>query len=269
MNYHSDKWIMDKIREHYNEALEYFPEDRIICLALQGSQNYGLETNFSDVDTKLILTPSFRDIAMNCKPISTTHVRANDEHTDWKDLRLMFNTFRSQNLNFLEVLFTPYFILNPIYASEWNRLIEHREEIAHYNPTKAVKSMWGMAHTKYNQMEHNSPSHAKDIEQYGYSPKELHHLLRIEEYITRYINGEAYINCLVSEKSAYLRLIKAAYYGLHEARWIAKNSIDYIDEMVDKFVNEHPYTINKDVDELLDDVQYNIMKIAIKKEIGD
>ena len=27
--------------------------------------------------------------------------------------------------------------------------------------------------------------------------------------------------------------------------------------------------INKDIDALLDDVQYNIMKIAIKKEIGD
>jgi hypothetical protein len=27
--------------------------------------------------------------------------------------------------------------------------------------------------------------------------------------------------------------------------------------------------VDKDVDALLDDVQYNIMKIAIKKEIGD
>lgn len=34
MNYHSDEWIMDRIREHYNDALEYFPEDRIVCLVL-------------------------------------------------------------------------------------------------------------------------------------------------------------------------------------------------------------------------------------------
>lgn len=30
MNYHSDKYIMDGVREHYNEALEYFPEDSIV-----------------------------------------------------------------------------------------------------------------------------------------------------------------------------------------------------------------------------------------------
>ena len=30
MNYHSDEWIMDRVREHYNEALEHFPEDRIV-----------------------------------------------------------------------------------------------------------------------------------------------------------------------------------------------------------------------------------------------
>lgn len=30
MNFHSDEWIMDRVQEHYNEALEHFPEDRIV-----------------------------------------------------------------------------------------------------------------------------------------------------------------------------------------------------------------------------------------------
>ena len=30
MNYHSDEWIMYGVKEHYNEALEYFPKDKII-----------------------------------------------------------------------------------------------------------------------------------------------------------------------------------------------------------------------------------------------
>lgn len=41
MNYHSDNWIMDRVREHYNEALEFFPEDRIVGIFYQGSGNYG------------------------------------------------------------------------------------------------------------------------------------------------------------------------------------------------------------------------------------
>lgn len=111
--------LFERMREHYEEALEYFDKDCIVGLFLQGSQNYGLDMPGSDVDTKLIVVPSFKDIAMNKKPISTTHVRANEEHIDWKDIRLYMQTFRKQNLNFLEILFTEYFIVNSLYAKEW------------------------------------------------------------------------------------------------------------------------------------------------------
>lgn len=30
MNFHSDEFIMNGVREHYNEALKSFPEDRIV-----------------------------------------------------------------------------------------------------------------------------------------------------------------------------------------------------------------------------------------------
>ena len=269
MNFHSDEWIMDRVREHYNEALEHFPEDRIVCLVLQGSQNYGLDTMNSDIDTKLILTPTFEDIAMNRQPISTTYIRADNSHTDWKDIRLMLKTFRSCNLNFLEILFSPYCIVNPFYAEEWNRLIQDNELIANYDPCKAVKTMRGLARRKYEQMEHESPSHHNDIEKYGYSPKEFHHLLRIEEYIERYIAGESYADCLHSKKAAYLRGAKLEPFHLDAARLIAEKAMYHIDRMYDDFIAENDIEVNKDVDLLLDDVQCNIMKIAIKKEIGD
>lgn len=85
MNYHSDQWIMDRVQEHYNEALESFPKDRIVGIFYQGSGNYGLDYEDSDVDTKLIVTPTFKDIAMNKNPVSTTHIRANDENADAKE----------------------------------------------------------------------------------------------------------------------------------------------------------------------------------------
>ena len=268
MNYHSDKYIMDGIREHYNEALEYFPEDRIVCLVLQGSQNYGLDIPSSDIDTKLIVTPTFKDVAMNRQPISTTHIRVDNSHTDWKDIRLMLQTFRKCNLNFLEILFSPYCIINPLYAEEWNLLIQNNELIANYDPCKYVKTMCELSRRKYEQMEHESPSHHDDIEKFGYSPKELHHLLRIEEYIERYIAGEPYKDCLISKLPDYLISVKQGCYTLGDARWIANCSMSHIEEMCDASpFKEHD--INRDVNKLLDDVQYEIMKIAIKKEIGD
>lgn len=48
MNYHSDQWIMDRVQEHYNEALEFFPKDRIVGIFYQGSGNYGLDYEDSD-----------------------------------------------------------------------------------------------------------------------------------------------------------------------------------------------------------------------------
>ena len=267
MNYHSDEWIMERVREHYNEALEHFPEDRIVGIFYQGSGNYGLDTPNSDVDTKLIVTPTFYDLAMNRQPVSTTHVRANEEHIDFKDVRLYIQTFRKQNLNFLEILFTPYVIINPIYKKEWDRLVEARELITHYDLVRAIKSMQGVAYTKYKQLENESPSHIEAIKKFGYSPKELHHLFRVEEYITRYINGESYANCLLSKQAEYLKNVKNGCYTLGDARWMAKVSIERTDEVCAKFLETCDGTVNEDVNKLPDDVQYHIMKIAIEKEI--
>lgn len=268
MNYHSDEWIMERLQEHYNEALEYFPEDRIVCLIYQGSGNYGLDVESSDVDTKLIVTPTFEDIAMNKKPVSTTHVRENDEHIDFKDIRLYIQTFRKQNLNFLEILFTPYKIVNPLYEEQWNRLVEANEDIAHYNPFRAIKSMKGIAMEKWHAMEHRYPSKAEIIDKYGFDCKQLHHLLRVEEYIERYINGESYADCLMSKQPEYLKAVKHhGYYTLDKARELGQKSIDHINKLHDEFIKQVFDEANPEVDTLLDDVQLEIMKIAVKQDI--
>lgn len=268
MNFHDDKFIMNAVREHYNEALEHFPEDRIVCLILQGSQNYGLDYEGSDIDSKLIVTPTFKDIAMNHKAVSTTHVRANDEHIDFKDIRLYIQTFRKQNLNFLEILFSPYAIINPMYAEQWNRLVEAREAIAHYNLPQAIKSMRGIAKEKYFAMEHHYPARMEWINKFGYDPKQLHHLLRVEEYLRRYIDGESYMSCLKPCSPDYLKVVKTGLHNLDDARRLADASIKHIDDMCDEFLKTCPTEVNSEVDVLLDDVQYKIMEIAIKKEIG-
>lgn len=269
MNFHSDEWIMDRVREHYNEALEHFPEDRIVGVFYQGSGNYGLDYEGSDVDTKLIVTPTFEDIAMNKKAVSTTHIRENEEHIDFKDIRLYIQTFRKQNLNFLEILFTKYCIVNPMYKAEWDRLVNAREAIAHYSPVQAIKSMKGIAMEKYHAMEHHYPARMAWIERFGYDPKQLHHLIRVNEYISRYIDGESYESCLCSKMSGYLKNVKLGLHNLDDARITANWAIQSIDRMCSKYLETCSKEVDKEVDVLLDDVQYNIMKIAIQKEIGD
>lgn len=260
--------VMDRVKEHYNEALTYFPEDRIVGIFLQGSQNYRLATPQSDVDTKLIVTPTFKDIAMNRKPVSTTHIRTNEEHIDFKDIRLYIQTFRKQNLNFLEILYTDFAIVNPIYEKQWNRLVESREAITHFNPYRSVQSMKGIALEKYHAMEHEYPSKIEVLKKYGYDPKQLHHLVRVEDYLGRYINGESYESCLdPGPMKQELIEIKMGKYSLADARSIADKAKAHVEEMAEYAYSIYPNEEDPEVNELLDDVQYKIMRIAVKGEL--
>lgn len=273
MNFHSDKWIMEQLQRHYDEALSLFPEDRIVGVFLQGSQNYGLDYEGSDIDTKCIVLPTLEDLIFNRKPVSTTHVLPNEEHLDLKDVRLYFQTFRKQNLNFMEILFTKYKIVNPTYEYFWDKLVANNEMIARYNPVGAVKTMKGIAMEKYHAMEHRYPSKVDLIDSIGYDPKQLHHLFRVEEYIKRYVNGEAYADCLMSNQSDYLREVKSLvkgvpYYKLAEAQILADLSLSETVAIADNFAAAHKDTpVDERVDILLDETQREIMKLGIELEM--
>lgn len=271
-NYHSDEWIMERVHEHWLEALTLFPKDRIVGIFLQGSQNYGLDYEGSDIDTKLIVVPTWEDICFNRKPVSTTHIRANDEHIDLKDIRLMFQTFRKQNLNFMEILFTKYKIVNPMYEEYWAELVEYNEKIAHYDPCGAVKTMKGIAMEKYHAMEHRYPAKAEIIDAWGYDPKQLHHLIRVQEYIHRYIEGEKYADCLISKLGDELRDLKIVsstqppVFALMTAQVMAKQALDDIVETADNFATSS-FEKDEQVDVILDRIQEKIMRDAVMAEL--
>ena len=105
--------ILKRVQEHYDIVVEKGYE--VVGVFLQGSQNYNLHYEDSDIDTKAIILPKFEDFCLNRKPISTTSILENDEHTDLKDVRLMFECFKKQNINFVEILFTKYKVMNPKY----------------------------------------------------------------------------------------------------------------------------------------------------------
>jgi len=71
--------IRTKVQQHYREACLMGHE--VFGVFLQGSQNYDLdvysEQYQSDVDTKVIVLPSFDDFCRGKAPISTTCEREN------------------------------------------------------------------------------------------------------------------------------------------------------------------------------------------------
>lgn len=269
-----DKDVMKRLQEHYDEACGLIPEDRIVGVFLQGSQNYGLDIPGSDVDSKCIVLPTLEDIIFNKKPVSTTHVRENDEHIDLKDIRLMFQTFRKQNMNFVEILFTEYKIINPLYEDLWNELIAQNELIGRYNPHKAVSTMKGIASEKYHALEHRYPSRVAVIDKFGgYDSKQLHHLIRIYDFIKHYTQNQSYSLCLrpAPGMQELLKDIKqnGVQGGLEEAREVATNYFNKICELADKYRTVIPDKGDPAVDVLLDGIQRKIMKKSILMELEE
>lgn len=264
-----DAVIMDRVNEHYIEALEHFPQDRIVGIFLQGSQNYGLDTENSDVDTKLIVTPSFEDLAMNNKPVSTTHIRENQEHIDFKDIRLYIDCFRKQNLNFLEILFTDYAIINPLYAEEWQRLVDAREEIAHMNPYKAMNSMAGMCSEKHHALQHPYPAKLDILAEHGYDGKQLSHQERVRHAMIKYAAGDSYWSCIHEPfEPFYFKMLKRHGLKCEEAVAMSKWSLEQSDAFREAYCAEHPKAENEETLALLRDVQRQIMRISVKHELG-
>lgn len=273
MNFHSDKYIEKELKKHYEEALKYFDEQHIVGIFLQGSQNYGLDVNGSDIDTKLIVTPTFKEIVRADNPISTTHIMDNDEHIDFKDVRLYIKTFLKQNPNFLEILFTRYFYINPLYKDLWMQLVENREAIARYDISANVKAIRGVALEKYHSMEHRYPSKIEIIDKYGYDPKQLHHLLRMEGFLDNYLKGISYEGCLIPDNYELLAAIKSGLYGgkllytLEEAREVANTSMECIEKLYSNIDCKNLPPVNTEVADLLLDIQTRIIERSIINEL--
>lgn len=258
--------IMDRLQQNYNTVVGMGYE--LVGIFLQGSQNYELDYEDSDIDCKAIVLPKFDDFVLNNKMISTTHVLENDEHIDLKDIRLMFDCFKKQNINFVEILFTKYKIINPKYQALIQSLFDNNEKLAHYNNFASVNCMSGMCMEKYKALEHPYPSLIDKIERFGYDPKQLHHIMRLHEFIKRYINGEPYADCLISKNKEYLIDVKKGIHTLDEARVLAKALTDETVQIKNVYMNTHKIRINKDCETILNNVLLNTIKHCFLSELN-
>ncbi len=261
--------IMNRIKSDYDylESLGF----EVVAVALQGSQNYDLDYAGSDIDTKAIVLPKFKDLIMGNKKVSKTIVLESDEHIDVKDIRHMFDNFLKQNINFLEFLFTKYMYINPLYADPMQVIIDNREEIAHYDNYKAISCMTGMMYQKHKALEHPYPATKDKIDKYGYDGKQLHHTLRCYEFMIRYMKGEPFADCLISKNAEYLTKVKEnKAHSLEEARHLSLQAVERADAVKKHYLKQNENIIDDAIPELLDKIVLKILsdfcKIHFEKE---
>ena len=274
MSYKSKEEVQARVQEHYDAAVKMYG-DKVLGVFLQGSWNYGLDfcDENSDVDTKCIVLPSFEDVCLNKKPVSCTHILENGEHLDAKDLRLYMDCFRKQNVNFVEILFTDYKVVNSKYEAQWARLVDAREQVGRYDVKRALNCLTGMCYEKDKALTHPYPTLVEKLEKYGYDGKQLSHCMRVYHFMGLYLAGVPYEKCLTlggnKDLLEELRRVKRNECG--DVEW-AKQKSKWLCEvtkgMKDHWVEKHPdYQPDEEVNKLFNDVVVECMRISFKGEL--
>lgn len=184
--------IQKAIQEHKNKVLELYPEHQILGIFVYGSQNYNIATEDSDVDTKAIIVPTLYNLAIN--PIKTHTIKLeNGEHCEVMDVMHLVANFRKQNINFVEVLFTSYYWVNPDYKQLWKIFFQsHAEDIAIYNPQYCSKSICGQAIHTLKQNKNDAKKYANG--------------LRLRYFLTNYFDKDvnSYKDCIWLNEESFL-----------------------------------------------------------------
>lgn len=162
------EYIMNDLHKKM-EWLKENTDHNIIYMALQGSQTYHMdvytEDYMSDIDVKAICIPSLDDIIRGNKMVSTTYIMDDNSHIDVKDIRQYVDLWRKGNQQFLEILFTDFYICNNL---QFNRILDMADRIAFANKDVLLSCIKGIQMNKYKAMKHPYPTIKDKIDKYGY-----------------------------------------------------------------------------------------------------
>lgn len=170
------------LQRHYSLAANYVNIENIIGCYLIGSQNYQLDDEQSDIDTIVLVAPTLRDIALNNKPISKTYIQDNGEHTTLKDIRLFINGIKKGRLDCLEILYTKYYMINPIWIDLASELRNNRENYSRYNESAVIQAAAGIV---------------KSCNKKEPKPKDLYNSIRMRDFLMDYLYK------VIPKKSSY------------------------------------------------------------------
>lgn len=265
------EFIMQAVKAHYDEACSLGFE--VVGVWLQGSQNYNCDIYTdkyqSDIDTKCIILPTLDDIVCGYSPYSSTYIRANSEHIDIKDIRVMFDMFRKANLSYLEFLFTEFYVINPKYQDLVVELMAMRERLVRAHQNQFLRCAAGMSMEKFKALEHPYPTIKDKIDKYGYDPKQLHHILRLNDLMKKYIAGKPYLECLVPDDIEFLVNIKQNIMPLEQARKLAQETDKENSRLKDEAIalTEGKEIVDREAFNLLKDLKVRFIKRFLIFEI--
>ena len=156
--------------------------------------------------------------------------------------------------------------MNIKYADILEELFKNAEEIAHINRNQALRCMAGMSKEKLNALKHPYPTIIDKIEKYGYDPKQLHHICRMNDFIKKYASGKPYQECLIPDNREALMDIKKGILQLEEAESLAIVVDSDTYKIKEESVTETDVINQKGID-ILNKVKYELLKQKFREDL--
>lgn len=169
---------------NYYRAVHEFGEKRVFGVFPYGSMNYGSFTNSSDVDVRVVIIPSIQDIFKNERFLSKEE-KIDDNKVTYTDIRNFVKGLCNASPTHIEMIFSPFYYINPLYEDFYNKHIyEKREEIGKMNTPKLLKSCLGMMKAFKNPKERTY--------------KKAYHYVRLAYFCANVINETPLEECFVT-----------------------------------------------------------------------
>ena len=176
--------------------------DKGFCFsALYGSQNYGLATSESDVDVKVAFLPSPQEVLLTGKRQAMTLTKdgSTDNTVLAKDLRDVFAELYKQNLNFLEVLATPYFYSSHEFKPVFDELRTRSNEVARYYERGFYLCTCGL----FNKLD-------TDFQKGRFDTKKFVFGMYLKDFVDKYYKDYSFNECFLSKDIQFYKTVKGA-----------------------------------------------------------
>lgn len=261
--------LIEKCKDRYNFLKE--TGYNVLAVMLYGSQNYDLDTEYSDIDVKAILLPSLDDMIQNKSPIST-NIEYENGLIELKDIREFYKTIKKGNPAYLEVLVSDYRYGEGELYKTFEETFCNKNLIDSYVQAIADRfynSCYGMMLQKQKSLTHPYPSIEHKIKQYGFDSKQLHHIIRLYHIVRELFYNFGYSEVIIPNyfaKNLMMEIKDMSYFkksyeeNIKDAKDMAKIYIS----MVEKY---SPNFSLKETSSIIEKTLYNTMNKIIKGNI--
>jgi predicted nucleotidyltransferase len=215
----------------------------VYACALKGSQNYNLQDEDSDIDANIVFIPTIAQLRENKK----FHFSLPEGDVTCHNLYAFADIVAKGNPQWVEVCQTKYIIGDLRVFKDFK-----------INPS-ALK---GMMMEKVVAFDKLYPSRKVFIDEFGYDPKQLHHIIRLYDVLEKGVNVYSYTD---AEKEHMLDIKRGRFPETKEQAFALRD--EYVQKVADIYESKKlMYKVQKVDYNLLDEIYVEQLLLAFGKE---